>query len=95
MTDVLCELGIMTASTVNVTVYLVLHMGPMPTRFSWNSGITYPVLGKSAGRFGMARLHVASDVCGMPAAVPTYILEVVPSILDFGATGIRKMLLTP
>ena len=70
-------------------------MGPMPTRFSWISGMTYPVFGKSAGRCGKARSHDADDFCSTPAAVPTCIFGAVWSMLDIGASGVRYMLLVP
>ena len=48
-----------------------------------------PVVGKSAGRLGIATSHVATDVCGIPTAVPIFILGVVLSIFVLGAAGVR------
>ena len=48
-----------------------------------------PCFRKSAGRCGKARSHVAVDVCGTPAAVPTCIFWAVRSMLDIGASGVR------
>ena len=58
---------------VNVTVQLALYIGPTPTRFSFNPGITWPVVGNSEGSCDIARSQELLDVIGCPKAVLTWI----------------------
>ena len=84
-----------TASSVNNTEYLASHMGPMPTRFSWNPLTTWPDLGKSEGTFVIARSQEAADQIGGPAAAPIVIAGAAGLTFVMGAVGTKKILLAP
>ena len=59
------------ASLVKRMEYLALQIGSIPTKFSWNPGITCPEVRKSEGRLWRANVHDADKVLGGPAAAPT------------------------
>ena len=67
----------------------------MPIRFSWNPSMTWPLVGKSEGREGKLISHVAEEVIGRPAAVPTLIRGAAGFTFIMGASGVRKKLLAP
>ena len=46
------RLYILTGCFDNVTVRLVSHIGPKTTMFSWNPGMTWPMVGKYEGSLG-------------------------------------------
>ena len=50
MMGVTVGLYILTKQIVNLTLQLASHIGPTPTRFSWDPGITWPVVGNSEGK---------------------------------------------
>ena len=66
-------LYIFTACFVNITVQLASHIFPTPTKFSWNPGITWPVVGNSEGSSVINRSHILAEVIYWPEAVPTRI----------------------
>ena len=86
---------IWTASSVKRTEYLASQIGPIPTRFSWNPGMTCPEVGKSEGRLGRANVHDADEVVGGPVAAPTVMAGALGFRFAMGALGVRKMLLAP
>ena len=92
-----CPLGLImrTSSSVNNTEYLASHIGPMPTRFSWNPLMTWPDRGKSEGTSVSAKSQDADDRIGGPAAAPTVIVGATGLIFVMGAVGVKKILLAP
>ena len=67
-----------TASLVITTLQSASQILPIPRRVCLNDGITWPFVGKLAGREGRLSSDVPVDSCTFPVAVPT---------LTFGADG--------
>ena len=61
----------MNASLVNSTRQLASHILPIPKRVCLNDGMTWPFVGKLAGREGRLSSAVPVDRCTCPVAVPT------------------------
>ena len=62
----------------------------MPTRFSWNKGMTWLVVGKAEGIQGIEIAQVFEEVIGCPEYVPARIWGAVGSTFFLGAFLINK-----
>ena len=63
----------MTVSVLKVVVILASQSGLIPISVFLNTGIMWPVCGKSEGRCGKLRVAVPEEFCVCPVAVPTVI----------------------
>ena len=80
----------LTACFIYITVHLASNIDPTPTRFSWNPGITCPLVGKYEGSLSIDRSHELADVIGCSEVVLTWIRGAVGSTLFLGASLVKK-----
>ena len=90
-TAVPCFSRTMTASRVKVIDQSVSHKGPTPINVRQKPGHRCPLVVKSDGRWGKAKLPVPTDCCVCPVAVTTVTLVATRSMLTTGASAAKYM----
>ena len=90
-TAVPCLSTTITVFYVKVNAQLASRRGPTPIKVWRKPGMRCPLVGKSDGIWGKAKLLVPADCCVCPVVVPTVTLGAAWSLLTTGASTAKYM----